>query len=315
MSVEVIFADMKQEYKKWLVDNFGSLVRFDEPMSKHTTFRIGGPATMIQINNDKQLQKIVRWARGNAQTLVVLGAGSNLLVRDTGIAGLVVKLAHGFKTIRLEVGAKDSTWVKVTAGAAAMVRDLGRYALARDLAGLSFTLGIPGTVGGALRMNAGAWGSVMADTVLAVSLLDGNGNIVTRNIEELCFRYRKLCLDKGDIILKGTFNLKRGDRQAIRRRVAQMQKRRAAVQPLAQRCAGSIFRNPSSGLSAGELIDKAGLKGRRQGDAEISTKHANFIVNKGRAKASDVIALMEIIQETVFQRFGVTLEPEVTVVG
>ena len=176
-------------------------------------------------------------------------------------------------------------------------------------------LGIPGTIGGALRMNAGAWGSCMADTTTAISVLRKNGDIVTVDKNELRFSYRRLDLEAGSIILRGEFELKRADREALRREAAQRQKKRMLSQPLSLPSAGSIFRNPTGEMSAGELIDQAGLKGLRAGEAEISTKHANFIVNTGHAKASDVMALMGQVQETVFKRFGVELELEVIIVG
>ena len=306
---------MKKEHKKWLKDNFGPLVAFDEPMFKYTTFKIGGPATIVTIKTDQQLQNLITWARDNDQSFMILGAGSNLLVRDGGIEGFLIKLANGFASIEEDMEALPNEPVKVTAGAGNLVRDLGRYALKRGLAGLNFTLGIPGTVGGALCMNAGAWGSCMADTTGALTILDNNGNIVRRSKEELCFSYRRLKLEKGDIILRGEFALQRGNRDALRKEAAQMQKKRFASQPLKESSAGSVFRNPSGQISAGELIEKAGLKGFRCGDAEISQKHANFIVNKGHAKASDVIALIEKVQKKVFQQYGVELETEVIIVG
>lgn len=305
---------MREEHIRWLKNRFGALVAFDEPMSRHTTFKIGGPATIVTVKTDQQLQDLVRWARENDQPVKVLGAGSNLLVRDEGIEGVVLKLANGFEAIESVTRDAFSMVEKVTAGAGNTVRALGGYALKRGLAGLNFTLGIPGTVGGALRMNAGAWGSCMADATQAVTLLDAKGNVVSRKRQDLRFRYRGLDLAEGELILRGEFALKRADRDVLRKEAAQMQKTRKAHQPLREPSAGCIFRNPE-GMSAGELIEKAGLKGFRLGDAEISKKHANFIVNKGCAKASEVILLIEQIQKTVFQRFGIQLEPEVIIVG
>jgi UDP-N-acetylmuramate dehydrogenase len=306
---------MREEHKKWLKDNFGPLVAFDEPMFKYTTFKIGGPATIVTIKTDQQLQHLVKWARENGQPFMILGAGSNLLVRDGGVRGFLIKLANGFASIDDEKEASQNEPVKVTAGAGNLVRELGRYALKRGLAGLNFTLGIPGTVGGALCMNAGAWGSCMADTTCAVTILDSNGNIVHRSKKELSFSYRRLKLEEGDVVLRGEFSLQRGDRDTLRKEAAQMQKKRMVRQPLAESSAGSVFRNPSGGMSAGELIEKAGLKGLRCGDAEISKKHANFIVNKGHAKASEVISLIERVQKRVLHQFGVELETEVIIVG
>jgi UDP-N-acetylmuramate dehydrogenase len=306
---------MNEAQQQWLKDNLGDLVAFDEPMSKHTTFKIGGPANLVTVKTDAQLQKLARWAHENHQPLMILGAGSNVLVRDEGIEGLVLKLANGFESIDSDTAEGSSEFVKVKAGAGNLVRELGRYALNQGLEGLNFTLGIPGTVGGALRMNAGAWGSCMADTVWSVSVLDTCGDIVEKKKKDLPFRYRSLDLEEGAIILRGVFALKQGDRDALRKEAAQLQKKRVANQPLSDPSAGSIFRNPSKGLSAGELIEKAGMKGLRSGDAEISKKHANFIVNKGNAKASDVMVLIKQVQQNVFKQFGITLEPEVIIIG
>ncbi len=307
---------MKEADKKWLREHFGSQVLFDEPMSHHTTFRIGGPATIVTVKTDDQLKTVVKWAKDSGQGSMIFGAGSNILVRDGGIRSLVLRLSNGFESIEQRpTDGLQGDAVIVTAGAGALVRRLGKHALDHGLAGLSFSLGILGTVGGALRMNAGAWGECMADTTLAISLLNKEGDIVVVHKEELHFSYRRLDLEEGSLVLRADFQLKRADREALRRTALQMQKDRMARQPLSIPSAGSVFRNPSSDISAGELIDKAGLKGLRTGGAEVSRKHANFIVNTGRATASDVLALMSQIQDTVFDRFGIKLEPEVIIVG
>jgi UDP-N-acetylmuramate dehydrogenase len=306
---------VRKEHKKWLKDNFGPLVAFDEPMFKYTTFRIGGPATIVTVKTDQQLQKLIRWARENDQPFMILGAGSNLLVLDGGVRGFLIRLANGFAVIEEETEALPNASVRVTAGAGNLVRDLGKYALKRGLTGLNFTLGIPGSVGGALCMNAGAWGCCMADTTQNVTILDSNGHIVQKDRKALSFSYRKLDLEKGSVILRAEFDLQRGDIDALRKDAAQMQKKRMASQPLSESSAGSVFRNPTSGMSAGKLIEMAGLKGLRCGDAEISKKHANFIVNKGHAKASEVITLIERVQKRVNKQFGVALETEVIIVG
>ena len=302
--------------KKWLTDHFGRQALFDEPMCRHTTFGIGGPAdAFIVVKTDQQIRDLVSWANERRHHLMILGAGSNLLVRDGGIRGLILKLTSGFADIEQAGEASPNGIAKVTAGAGALVRRLAKYALDRGLAGLNFALGIPGTVGGALRMNAGAWGACMADTTSSISVLKQDGNIVVMEKEQLCFSYRGLDVGEGNIILRGEFQLKQADRQSLQREAMHMQEKRRLSQPLSLPSAGSIFRNPSEAMSAGELIDKAGLKGIRKGEAEVSTRHANFIVNKGHATASDVLALMEQIQETVFARFGIKLEPEVMIVG
>ncbi|MBW2108258.1 MAG: UDP-N-acetylmuramate dehydrogenase [Deltaproteobacteria bacterium] len=304
---------MKDTQKAWLKETFGPLVNFHEPMSRHTTFRIGGPATVVTVRDERWLRTLVRWASDGDLALLILGAGSNLLVADAGIKALVVKLAGDFEKIEL-AEAPDVQDTMINAGAAAMVRALGRYALSRALAGLNFTLGIPGSVGGALRMNAGAWGGCMADVIHAVTVLKPDGDMVTTGRKHLDFTYRSMRLEKGDIIVGGQFRVQPGDREALRKEATAMQKKRAASQPLSEPSAGCVFRNPGGTLTAGELIDKAGLKGLRRGDAQVSSKHANFIINHGCATAADVMGLIETVQETVFKRFGVALEPEVTIV-
>jgi UDP-N-acetylmuramate dehydrogenase len=246
--------------------------------------------------------------------MIILGAGSNLLVRDGGVRGVMLRLADDFEAIHFVPQANGSGAV-VKTGAAVLVRLLAKYALDQGLAGLNFALGIPGTVGGALRTNAGAWGGCMADSTRSIRVLNQRGDITSLSREELRFSYRKLELEEGAIILGCQLKLKHAQREVLQAEAIRMQKQRRLTQPLSLPSAGSVFRNPAGGKTAGELIDRAGLKGLRVGEAEVSTKHANFIVNKGRAKASDVLDLIRRIQEAVVEGFGVTLEPEVTVIG
>jgi UDP-N-acetylmuramate dehydrogenase len=277
---------MNQSEKDWLSEHFGPRVLFDEPMWRHTTFRIGGPAdALVSVKNEQEIRDIVLWAEDRRQPIMILGEGSNLLVRDGGVRGLMLRLADDFEAIQLVPGANGTT-ATVKAGAAVLVRRLGKYALDQGLAGLNFALGIPGTVGGALRTNAGAWQGCMAGCTSSIRVLH---------------RYQ--------------FKLKPVDREALREEAIRLQKKRRGSQPLSLPSAGCVFRNPPGQNAASELIDQAGLKGLCVGEAEVSTKHANFIVNKGHAKAADVIDLMRQIQETVFQGFGVNLEPEVTIIG
>jgi len=307
---------MNEADKKWLTDHFGSQVLFDEPMYRHTTFGIGGPAdVLVTLKADQQIKDLVSWARDRGHRFTIVGDGSNLLVRDAGIRDLVLKLANGFEAIEKGSQATLKGSVMVTAGAGVPVRRLGKYCLDHGLAGLNFALGIPGTVGGALRTNAGAWGACMADTTRAIAVLNQNGDIVTMGREQLRFAYRRLHLKEGMVILRGHFEFKRADPDVLRKEALQMQRRRRQTQPLSFPSAGSIFRNAPGQRPAGELIDRAGLKGLRIGGAEVSTKHANFIVNRGGASASDVLALIRQIQETVLDRFGINLEPEVNIVG
>ena len=306
---------MNQSDKNWLVERFGARVLYDEPMRRHTTFRIGGPVdALITVKTEQEIRDLVVWARDRGHPIMILGAGSNLLVRDGGVRGLVLKLADDFEAIHLVPQANGSS-AMITAGAAVLVRRLGKYALDQGLAGLNFALGIPGAVGGALKMNAGAWGGCMADSTSSIRVLNRYGDIASMSRDQLRFSYRGLDLEKGTIILSGQFKLRHADREALRKEAVRMQEKRRLSQPLSLPSAGCVFRNPPGQKAAGELIDRAGLKGLRVGEAEVSTKHANFIVNKRHAKASDVLDLIRQIQETVFERFGVNLELEVTIVG
>lgn len=257
---------MNDADKNWLTDYFGSQVAFSEPTSRHATFGIGGPAdALLTVRTDQQLRDLVRWAQDRGLPFMILGAGSNLLVRDGGIRGLAVKLANGFESVRQGSEPLPNGWVGIIAGAGVLVRKLGKYALDHGLGGLNFALGIPGTVGGALRMNAGAWGSSMADTTSSISFLNQHGDIVTMGRERLRFSYRGLDVEEGSIILRGEFRLERSDREGLRQEALNMQRKRRSTQPLSLPSAGSIFRNPSADVSAVELIDRAGLKGLRKG--------------------------------------------------
>ena len=306
---------MNQSDKDWLIERFSTNVLLDEPMWRHTTFRIGGPVdALVSVKTEQEIRDIVLWAKDKNHPIMILGEGTNLLVRDGGVRGLMLRLADDFEEIQLVSGDNDSS-ATVNAGAAVLVRRLGKYALDQGLSGFNFTLGIPGTVGGALLTNAGAWGRCMADSTSLIRVLDQNGEIASLHRDRLQFSYRRLELEKRTIVLSGQFKLQRADRKTLQEEAIRLQKQRRLSQPLALPSAGCVFRNPPGQKAAGELIDQAGLKGLSVGEAEVSTKHANFIVNKGHAKASDVIDLMKQIQESVFEGFGVNLEPEVTIVG
>jgi UDP-N-acetylmuramate dehydrogenase len=286
----------------------GGRVRRAEPLARHTSFRIGGPAdVLVEPGSANELAQIVRAAAESRQPLTVLGAGSNLLVGDGGIRGVVVKLGAGFRRVAWNDGG-------VTAGAAVHVGKLARAAVERGLSGLEFAEGIPGTVGGALFMNAGAYGGEMGSAVAAVEGVTADGVLATIAGDALAFRYRRSGVPDGFLVTAVTFRLTPGAPEAIARRLAELREHRIASQPQGTANAGSIFKNPP-GHTAGRLIEAAGLKGRRIGRARISERHANFIVNDGGARASDVQALMAEAQRAVWERNGVWLEPEIKLVG
>ena len=283
-------------------------VRADEPLARHTSFRIGGPADVLATPDTAlELAAIARAAAEAGASLTILGGGSNMLVGDGGIRGVVVKLGRGFRRI-------DWDPPCVEAGAAVQLGRLARDAAERGLAGLEYAEGIPGTVGGALFMNAGAYGGEVSETVDEVEGVDASGAVRRLARASLAFVYRRTMLPAGFLVTAVRFRLRPEASTSVQARLAQARDRRIASQPHGQANAGSIFKNPP-GDFAGRLVEAAGLKGTRVGGARISEQHGNFIVNEGAAHATDVQALMQEAQRVVWERNGVWLEPEVRLVG
>lgn len=284
-------------------------IRVNEPLSKHTTWRIGGPAdVMILPSSKKEVVAAVRKLHELGTPWTVIGRGSNLLVTDKGIRGAVIKLGSSMDTISF--GEEQ-----VTAGGSFSLTRLTMLAAREGYTGLEFAGGIPASVGGAVYMNAGAHGSDVSRILKQAEVVLETGELVTFQAKDLQYSYRHSLLhDHKGIVTEAVFQLKRGDHKEIAAELTSYKDRRLKSQPLKSACAGSVFRNPD-GHYAAALIEKAGLKGLRSGGAEVSTLHANFIVNTGNATASDVLALMEQIRKTVFEKNGVELVPEVYVVG
>lgn len=281
----------------------------NEPMSKYTTWKIGGPAdAMIVPENALQLTKLISLLHEAQIPWMVVGKGSNMLVSDKGIRGAVIRLGAELEQI-------EFNGVEVEAGGGAPFVRLSIMAGKQGLTGLEFAGGIPGSVGGAVYMNAGAHGSDVSRIFKSADIVLETGELVTYTAEEMEFAYRHSILhEKRGIVAKATFKLAEGDRLEIAAALAAYKDRRRKTQPLQQPCAGSVFRNPPGDHSA-RLIEAAGLKGLRVGGAEVSTLHANFIVNTGQATAEDVLALMEQIKGTIATKYGVNLVPEVFFVG
>jgi UDP-N-acetylmuramate dehydrogenase len=286
-----------------------SEVQVDEPMSRHTSFRIGGPAdALVMPRSVEDLGRAVRFARRHDLPLTITGNGSNLLVRDGGIRGMVVKLGEHFQQI-------DVQPPRIIAQSGALLGDVSRAAATHALTGLEFAVGIPGTLGGAIMMNAGAYGGEMKDVVTRVTVLDPAGEIVERAPEELQFGYRTSALQgTRTIVAEVEMLLQPGDAAAIAARMADLTFQRESKQPLAFPSAGSVFKRPP-GHYVGPMVEALGLKGYRIGDAQISEKHAGFIVNCGSATARDVLALIQHVREAVQKEYGVQLETEVRVIG
>jgi UDP-N-acetylmuramate dehydrogenase len=306
--------------KNYLAGKFGERVRFDEPLSKHTTFRVGGPAdAYVMPGDEEELVALVKKLHGSGVPYSVMGKGSNLLVKDRGVRGVVISLTEGFKTI---IGVeKHPSAVRVRAMAGVKLAALCRYALQHSLSGMNFALGIPGSVGGAILMNAGAAGGAMENVVEGITILRseaveqiGRPAMNWRYRGFSIFRENKKTLD-GFIILSGDFLFQPGDRKSLRDSARKIARDRRIDQPTRFPSAGCFFKNPETGDPAGKLIDLSGLKGFRVGDAEVSPKHANFIVNRGKASARDILEVADKVQKTVYQKFQVKLEPEVKIIG
>lgn len=284
-------------------------VKVQEPMKKHTTFRIGGPADYYLCpHSTEELQKILQICKENKMEFFALGNGSNLLVSDKGYRGVVIQLWKNFSDI---VTKEDMITVK----AGALLSKVAAEALEEGLTGMEFASGIPGTIGGAVVMNAGAYGREMKDIIKEVTVLTKEGEKLTISKEEMNFGYRtSVVKEKGYMVISVVLQLKKGDRVEIRKVMDDLKERRVTKQPLDMPSAGSTFKRPE-GYFAGKLIMDAGLRGFSVGGAQISEKHCGFVVNKGDATAADVLGLIKEVQKRVQEKFGVTLEPEVKFLG
>jgi len=288
-------------------------VKENEPLGPYTTLKIGGPAEwLIEPLNERETERIIALARGEKVPWRVLGQGSNLLVSDKGIKGLVIRLWSREKPRVVRTFSDGGVLVEVTAGYS--LSNLVRYGIREGLGGLEFLVGIPGSVGGAWAMNAGSYGRQIGDLTHYLITLSPKGTLTRKGKKDLAFAYRSLDLEPGEIILSGGLKLKVRPREEIRRETKRLWSSRKNTQPWDRPSCGSVFKNPPGGFAA-RLIEEAGLKGRKKGGAQISEVHANFIVNLGGAKAGDVVALMNRIRRRVWSRFGIVLEPEVKLWG
>ncbi len=307
------FGQMKGVAKREMKSLIKGRVSFDVPMAGHTSLRVGGNADVLAFPQDEgDLRKILQFAGERDIPYYILGRGTNVVVRDGGLRGIVISLCRGFKEMTI-IG-REGEELLVSAGAGANLKSLVQFTRERNLTGLEALSGIPGTVGGALAMNAGAFGSEMADVLRSVAMMDETGATTVKQREELKFSYRNLDLPKGSIILRGILGLRKASEGEIAAKLKDVQRLRSQSQPWNVPTAGSIFRNPE-GTAAGKLIDELGLKGHRIGDARISEKHANFIVNEGGATAAEVLALMAFVRNEVYEKRGVQLIPEVHIIG
>lgn len=286
--------------------NLKGKIKPGEPLKRHTTFKIGGPAEFfIKPKGISDLKLLLKGLKSDKIPILVIGAGSNILAADKGIKAAVLKLnAPDFRKVSFRGN-------YLNAGSGLMLQQLLSLAVKRGLSGMEFLAGIPGTLGGALVMNAGAWGRDIASLVREVKVMDYYGRAKTLKRKEIKFSYRKSGLDKY-IILSACLKLIPAKQKEIRDNINKYLELRRNTQDTGLANAGCIFKNPQAG-SAGRLIDLCGLKGKRMGGARISLKHANFILNKGNARSRDVLGLMRLMRKTVKQKFKVSLEPEIKI--
>ena len=295
-------------------NRLGKNVLFHEPLKNHVAYRVGGPADILVFpQTEEDLAWIGQEARAHALPLTVIGRGTNLLVTDKGIRGITVSLEKAFKTIEL-LSEQSDRKILVRAGGGVSKPELLEWAIQGGFTGLEFSSGVPGTIGGGIFMNAGTKYGCYGDILKELRLFDFEAGAKTFSRGEFHFGYREQTAVKNRLVLWATFELTRGEPTTIRSEVNRIIQERAEKQPLDYPSCGSTFKNPE-GFSAGRLIEKAGLKGRTVGGAQISDKHANFILNKGNATAQDILNLIQIAKDAVQSQFGVTLECEVIILG
>ena len=285
-----------------------SLCFMNESLKKHTTYGIGGPADLMIFPKSKQdLIKVIEIINENKIQLTILGSGSNVLVSDNGIRGAVISLKNSLKQIEV-----DDNILYAECGT--MLGKIVKHAVKNNLIGLENLNGVPGTLGGALIMNAGAWGGEISENLIHVEVINSKSEIQKIQKKDLNFSYRHSSFNKDDILLSAKFNLKKADKDIIKENFIEAQSGRKKSQPLNKRSAGSLFKNPKNN-SAGKLLDEAGLKGFSIGDAKISEKHANFFINDGDATSKDMLMLIKKAHKEVKDKFNVNLSLEVKLMG
>ena len=285
-----------------------SLCFMNESLKKHTTYGIGGPADLMIFPKSKQdLIKVIEIINENKIQLTILGSGSNVLVSDNGIRGAVISLKNSLKQVEV-----DDNILYAECGS--MLGKIVKHAVKNNLIGLENLNGVPGTLGGALIMNAGAWGGEISENLIHVEVINSKSEVQKIQKKDLNFSYRQSSFNKDDILLSAKFNLKKADKDIIKENFIEAQSGRKKSQPLNKRSAGSLFKNPKNN-SAGKLLDEAGLKGFSIGDAKISEKHANFFINDGDATSKDMLMLIKKAHKEVKDKFNVNLSLEVKLMG
>ena len=279
-----------------------------EPMKKHTTFRVGGPADLYVCPKKQELPVILGLAKKKGLAVTVIGNGSNLLVGDKGYRGVILQIFKKMNQIRVEEN-------KIYAGAGALLSKIAATALSESLTGFEFAAGIPGTLGGAVRMNAGAYGGEMKQVLESVEVMTADGEFLTIPVEEMGLAYRTSVVEqKNYIVLEAVISLEKGNPEKIKEVMDDLKEKRVTKQPLEYASAGSTFKRPE-GYFAGKLIEDAGLRGFRVGDAQVSEKHCGFVINRGNASAAEIMELMRQVEDKVEENSGVRLEAEVRRIG
>lgn len=306
---EVKFLEIEKEIKNLKISQ--DKVFYEEPMKKHTTFKIGGPAEcLIKINTIEELKEILKFAEQNNMPITVIGNGSNLLVLDNGIPGITL-------VIKIEkiVFYEENELIQVKVGAGEKLGKVAQMCLKKEITGLEELSGIPGTIGGAVRMNAGAHGREIKDIIKKVKCIDYQGKEKEFTKEELEFEYRSSIFKREKyIITEVTLELQKGKKEEIKAKMEEYATYRREKQPIEESSAGSTFKRGTDFITA-KLIDEAGLKGYAIGDAEVSTKHSGFVINKGNATAKEVLELVKYIKEKVEEKFNKKIELEIEVIG
>lgn len=297
-----------------IIERFSNLlgnekVRINEPMNRHTTFRIGGQADYFLLpSSSEEVKGILEICKEESLQYFILGNGSNLLVSDEGYRGVIIQLYRNYGGLTVE-------GTEIRAGAGVLLSQIAATARNESLTGFEFAGGIPGTLGGAVVMNAGAYGGELKDVLKEAVVMDREGNIFTVPVEKLAMGYRTSLVKTAEyLVLEAVISLKKGSQEEIRDTMKELADRRISKQPLEYPSAGSTFKRPE-GYFAGKLIMDAGLRGYQVGGAQVSEKHCGFVINKGNATAADVCRLMADVQAKVQEQFGVTLEPEVKFLG
>lgn len=307
MKIEEVCEDLKKEISE-------SIIYTNEPMSKHTSFKIGGTADIfIKIKTIEDLKNILKYANENNISITITGNGSNLLVKDKGIRGITLQI--GLDNIEIKEDRQAEEDVKVYVEAGVKLAYLSVILQKNGIEGFEFASGIPGTIGGAVKMNAGAYGKEVKDVIEEITYMNSNLEIIKIKNEEALFSYRHSRFsNSNDVVLGVTLKLKVGNSEEIQEKIQEYRKQRTEKQPIELPSAGSTFKRGSDFITA-QLIDMAGLKGYKIGGAEVSTKHAGFVVNTGNATAEDVLKLTDYIKQKIYEEYGKEIDLEIQVVG